>query len=221
MREFRIFLAAVSITVCGWTALAQEPQEPIDPMTLRDRPQPSSTPSTSYPDIESLREPGSTEKLFPAATPPPVLDPNAPPGTPQAGAAARGRHGGGILGRKSSSGRQRDTLVDQADSDPLTVRVAYRRAKTLAMVHDPGMADLLHQAAAAGTDVDKRAILKQYYTRLYAGVLKADTSPEMKKHVETLQLVASARYDPKRRTVGGEEDIVLGRGGGRRGGRNR
>ena len=216
MHEFRIFLVTVVMASAGWTAAVAQ-QEPVDPLTIRDRPEPASTPSSIYPDIESLREPGSTEKLFPAATPTPPPDPNAPPGTVPAGTTSRGRRGG-VLGRKNNSGRQRDVLVDRADTDPLTTRVAYRRAKTTALARDPDLADLLRQSAAAGTDREKREFLKQYYTRLYAAVLKTDPSPEMKKHVETLQQVASARYDPKRREVGGDEDIVRGRGGGRRGG---
>ena len=184
----------------------------------------ASTPS-GYPDIESLRTPGSSLKLLP---PPPVATPA--PGTLPGGrgqnrlGTTQGgtRQGGGALGRKRNSGRQHDVLVDIADADPLEVRVSYRHAKTIAMAHDPGMADLLKQADAADTDVEKRAFLKQYYAHLYDGIEKVDTTPEMKKHVDTLRLISSSRFDPRRREVGGDEDIVLGRGGGRRGGgRNR
>ncbi len=101
------------------------------------------------------------------------------------------------------------------------VRVAYRRAKTTAMARDPALPELLHQAAAARTDVQKRAYLKRYYTRLYAEVSKVDPSPEMKKHVALLSAVSQQRYDPQRRAVGGEEDIVRGGGGRGRRGRGR
>ena len=185
---------------------------------------PESTPG-GYPDIESLRKPGSSAALFPAQpvpTPLPGTQPGAP-GRNRLGTTLGGnRAGGGILGRKRNSGRQHDVLVDQADADPLQVRVAFRHAKTIAMANDSGMADLLRQADAAGTDVEKREYLKQYYTRLYAGIEKADSTPEMKKHVDILKMVTTSRYDPRRRDVGGDEDITLGRGGGRRGGgRNR
>lgn len=197
-----------------------------DPRDIQQQPRPAPTPTdapTDGPSIESLREPGSTAKLFPDQ---PVATPaSGTPGTAPgvARGAGRGANGqGGLLGRKRNSGRQRDVLVDQADQDPLLVRVAFRRAKTLAMVRDPGMATLLQKADAAGTDPEKRAFLKLYYTRLYDGIGKIDRSPEMKKHLDTLRQVAQSRYDPRRRDVGGDEDIVLGRGGGRRGGgRNR
>ena len=188
------------------------------------KPSAASTPS-GYPDIESMRKPGSTANLFPAQPTPTPL-----PGTlggrlgqNRLGTTQGGRRtGGGAFGRKKNSGRQHDVLVDLADADPLQVRVAYRQAKTVAMANDPGMADLLHQADAAETDVEKRGFLKEYYTRLYSGIEKADPSPELKKHVDVLKMITEARYDPRRRDVGGDEDIVLGRGGGRRGGgRNR
>ena len=90
------------------------------------------------------------------------------------------------------------------------------------MSRDPGMAELLNQADVAATDKEKRVYLKEYYTRLYAAVKQVDTSPEMRRHVAILTLITESRYDPKRREVGGDEDITLGRGGGRRGGgRNR
>lgn len=180
------------------------------------------SPNEGYPDIEKLRKPGSSEKLFPAqpaATP--GTDVTGTTGLPATGANARrfpGQRNPGVLGKKRNSGRQRDLLVDAADSDPLEVRVAFRRAKTEAMVRDPGLADLLRQADAANTDTTKRVFLKQYYTRLYALVVKVDHSPEMKKHVELLSQVSSSRYDPRRREVGGDEDIINGRGGGRLGG---
>ena len=176
-------------------------------------PTPLPTPG-SYPDIDALREPGSTAKLFPQEAP------DASPGTGTEGTGARsGRRSRGIPGggqQHRRSQRASDTLLAEADADPLEVRVAYRRAKTEAMVRDPGLAALLQDADAARTDVQKRAVLKVYYTRLFDGVRKIDPSPEMKQHVDLLAHVARLRYDPQRRTVGGEEDIILG-GGGRRG----
>ena len=146
--------------------------------------------------------------LFPAggAQPSTGTNDNAPTGA---------HHNGG--GGHQRNGRHHDLLVSQADTDPLMVRVAYRRAKTTALAREPDLAILLHEAAAAGTDVEKRVYLKQYYTRLFATVCKVDTSPEMKAHVDLLMQVAEQRYDPKRREVGGDEDLVNGAGRGRRG----
>lgn len=189
-------------------AWAQDP-----PLAPEPTPVPAASPS-GYPDIDSLREPGSSAKLFPAPSPDSTV-----PGTPGQGAAPRrGRRDNALLnsGQGRRPARSNDLLGSQADADPLEVRVAYRRAKTTAMVRDPGLADLLHEAAAAGTDVQKRAFLKQYYARLFDDVRRVNPSPEMRKHVDLLALVARQRYDPQRRVVGGEEDIVRG-GGGRRG----
>ena len=205
------------------TISAPPPSEYPDIESL-PKPAAASTPS-GYPDIESLRKPGSTANLFPAQPVPTPLPGTLParPGQNRLGTTLGGsRTGGGALGRRRNSGRQHDLLVDQADADPLQIRVAYRHAKTIAMANDPGLADLLHAADGAQTDVEKRKILKEYYNRLYAGVKKADPNPELKKHVDVLKLITESRYDPRRRDVGGDEDIVLGRGGGRGGGgRNR
>jgi hypothetical protein len=105
--------------------------------------------------------------------------------------------------------------AEKADMDPLDVRVAYRRDKTLVMERDPGLADLLREAAEAPTDNDKRAWLKQYYTRLYAGIRKIDPSPAMKAHVDLIAFVTEQRWNPQRRAVAGEEDLVNGRRGRR------
>lgn len=138
--------------------------------------------------------------------------------TPAPGTGGRAggghRNSGGGHGRNN---RRHDLLVSQADADPLQLRVAFRRAETIAMARDPDLAVLVRQAAAADTDPEKRVYLKEYYTRLFDSVRKIDPSPEMKAHVRLLTLVAEQRYDPKRREVGGDEDLVNGRGSGRRG----
>lgn len=180
-------------------------------------PEPGPTQAASqnaYPDIDSLREPGSSAKLFPAQAAGPT-----PTGRGTGNGAVSGQRNNSMLNhtQRRRGTRSNDVLVDQADADPLNVRVAYRRAKTAAMVRDPGLADLLREADGAGTDVQKRAVLKVYYTRLFAGVCKVDGSPEMKKHVDLLAQVSKQRYEPQRRTVGGEEDLIRGGGGGRRG----
>ena len=137
------------------------------------------------------------------------------PATALSGRPGGGHHNGG--GSRQHGGRRHEALTRQADSDPLALRVAYRRAKTIALAQDPGLGNLIRQAAVADTDVEKRAYLKEYYTRLFIAVRKIDPSPEMQAHVKLLTLLATQRYDPKRREVGGDEDIINGRGRGRRG----
>jgi hypothetical protein len=141
---------------------------------------------------------------------------------PENGATATGQPGQPILhGRPRASrllgtknkrnARPGDLLSSEADADPLDVRIAFRRAKTQAMVQDPGLADLLHNAAMAPNDKAKRDWLRQYYTRLYAEVRKIDPSPTLASHVTLLALIARQRYDPQRRMLAGEEDLVNGR----------
>ncbi len=150
--------------------------------------------------------PGVPTTLFPDATPGVV--PRAHGRHAAAGAHRRGRH----------SQYATDAAVSLANSDPLEVRVAYRKDKTMAMAREPGMRDILLQADAARTDDEKRAFLKEYYTVLYSTILKIDRSPTMKAHVALLQQATRQQYDPQRRSVSGEDDLE---GVGRNAGRNR
>ncbi len=203
IRSRSLFLGGAVVLLALSGARAQTPASTPDPAA------PPNTAPNEYPDIDALREPGSTAKLFPQQTPDPSATGEAGQGLPQ----RNGRRGGGLPGGGQPHRRgQRlnDALVAEADADPLEVRVAYRHAKTAAMARDPGLADLLRNADAAGTDVQRRAVLKVYYNRLFADVRRVDPSPEMKKHVEILAQVAQQRYDPQRRVVGGEEQILRG-----------
>lgn len=150
----------------------------------------------------------------PVAGAPAALFPDTGP-LPAAAGARHGRQGRG--GRRKTQFAT-DAAVSLANSDPLEVRVAYRKDKTLAMAREPGLRDILLQAEAARTDDEKRAFLREYYTKLYATVRKIDPSPAMKAHVNLLARASEQQYDPKRRSVSGEDDLA---GVGRNGGRNR
>ena len=93
--------------------------------------------------------------------------------------------------------------------------MAYRRAKTQALARDPGLVQLVRRADVADSDREKRAVLRQYYTRLFAQVRRIDPSPAMKTHVDLLSQVAAQQYAPVRRAVAGEEDLITGRDVGR------
>lgn len=163
----------------------------------------------------SSTEEDSTPGTGGAASPTDLFPGGSQPSNGARGGASTGGHRNGGGGH-ARNGRRHDLLVSQADSDPLAVRVAYRRAKTVALAREPALSELLQEADAAGTDVERRRYLKEYYNRLFATVCKVDTSPAMKAHVDLLTKVAEQRYDPKRREVGGEEDLVNGGGRGRR-----
>ena len=83
------------------------------------------------------------------------------------------------------------------------------------MERNPGLAKLVVEADAASTDVEKRRFLRIYYGQLYVAMGKIDSSPAMKSHLDALKKFTEQRYNPQRRAVAGEEDIVSGRTTGR------
>ena len=168
-------------------------------------PTPSTTQSQSgYPDV---RKEAADPTLFP--DPDKVASDKARPKTGDDGTnAGLGTKG---QGKRGGAGRVTSQSLGQADTDPLPVRVAYRRAKTLAMERDPNLGTLLKRADLAVTDVEKRQYLHAYYLQLFAEVRKIDSSPAMKSHLDSLRASTEQRYDPKRRGVAGEEDLINGR----------
>ena len=178
------------------------------PMTARAQqagPTPSTTQSQSgYPDV---RKEAADPTLFPDPDQAARERVHTKPGD-DATNAGLGRKG---MGKGSGLGRVTTQSLGQADADPLPLRVAYRRAKTLAMERDPNLGTLLERANQARTDVAKRQYLHEYYSQLFAEVRKIDPSPAMKSHVASLQASTEQRYDPKRRAVAGEEDLINGR----------
>ncbi len=150
----------------------------------------------------------TSSSLFPngGVTPAPELEENR---------QGAGKRQGGKRAKGAKTGRSGDVLAARAASDPLEIRIAFRKAKTEALLRHPGLAVLEREANVAPTDVEKRADLRAYYTQLYSEVCKIDPSPTMADHVKLLRAVAAQRYDPRRRTVGGDEDLVRGARGGR------
>ena len=187
-------LAAAALAALAGVALGQE--APPDDVS------PAPTPAPASPGVPST--------LFPEAGP--AASPGVAPGHGRHGAAAGNRR----HGRHSQYAT--DAAVSLANSDPLEVRVAFRKDKTMALVREPGLRDILLQADAARTDDEKRAFLKVYYTTLYRTILKVDPSPAMKAHVALLAQASQQEYDPRRRAVSGEDDLE---GVGRNAGRNR
>ncbi len=155
--------------------------------------------------------------LFPSGrtAPAPELEENRRSGNPN-------RRGGGNVtrGLGLTAARVGNGLAARAAKDPLEVRIAFRKAKTTVLLLHPELTTLEREAAAASTDVQKRAYLRSYYTQLYAAVRKTDPSPALASHVNLLMKVAEQRYDPKIRGTSGEEEQTRasrGGGGGRRG----
>ncbi len=174
-------------------------------------PQAAPTPAAPEPppyslDLPDLHPQGNGTGLFPNGS-----RQNPPAST--AGRSGGKRRGSLATGSKQRGGRSIDRTLQKADTDPLAVRVAYRRDKTVALARDPELTVLLQRADAAGTDVQKRRDLREYYTRLFASIRRLDSSPEMKEHLTLLAQVAEQRYDPKRRAVAGEEDLLNTREG--------
>jgi hypothetical protein len=84
-------------------------------------------------------------------------------------------------------------------------RIRFRKAKTQ-VLQDAKLDSLRTEAYNARTDVEKRAMLKSYYTQLFDRILKIDSS--LKPEVERRRKVALARVDQSRlRGLGGDEAV--------------
>ena len=170
-------------------------------------------PAAEPPAFNSAPAPGAGT-LFPAPNttrpaPPPI------PGEVELRASSpgsrRGRKSGGQGDRLSGQRRQPAANPNflNAAADPVEIRIAYRRAETEAR-RDPRFRDLLVQADLAHDDEDRRAILKRYYTELFARVRRINRSPALAAHVAILSRAAELRYAPKRR-AGGLDEREAGR----------
>jgi hypothetical protein len=82
-------------------------------------------------------------------------------------------------------------------------RIRFRKAKT-EVLQDAKLDALRSEAYKARTDVEKRAMLKSYYTQLFDRILKIDSS--LKPEVERRRKIALARLDQSRlRGLGSDE----------------
>ncbi len=201
MRKRSLLLTAGLWFVIGFAgALAQEdvPTAPT-PAPLPAASAPATAEPTPYPlGLPDMHPQGNGTALFPEGS-------RQKPATPAT--TSRKRRGSLATGSKQR-GRSLDRTLQKADTDPLGVRVAYRRDKTMALAREPELTVLLQRADDARTDVQKRTYLREYYTRLFASIRRMDSSPAMKEHLSLLAQVAEQRYDPKRRVVAGEEDLL-------------
>ncbi len=194
-----LLIGAIWLALAFSRATAQEDAAPAP------SPQPAPAPATAEPvpyplDLPDLHPPSNGTGLFPNGP-----RQNAP--APTSGNPGRNRRNPLTKGSKQR-GRSLDLTLQKADADPLKVRIAYRRDKTTALARDPELTELLRRADASGTDAQKRVYLHEYYTRLFASIRRMDSSADMKVHLALLAQVAEQRYDPKRRAVAGEEDLL-------------
>ena len=206
MRKLFSLLVGGLWFVIGFSSAVAQEEAPAPPP-----PQAAPTPAAPEPppyslDLPELHPQGNGTGLFPNGS-------RQTPPTTTASHSGSKRRSSLATGNKQHGGRSLDRTLQKADADPLTVRVAYRRDKTLALARDPDLTVLLQRADAAGTDVQRRENLREYYTRLFASIRRLDSSPEMKEHLALLSQVAEQRYDPKRRVVAGEEDLLNTREG--------
>ena len=207
-KKLSLLLTAILLLASAFScAFAQEPAAAPAPSpaapTAPDAPEPPPY-SLDLPDLH----PPANSGLFPNGP-----RQNPPPNS--ANGANRNQRSKFNTGGSKARGRSRDRVLQRADSDSLEVRVAYRRDKTQALARDPSLIELNHRAETAGTDDEKRLYLRQYYTHLFASIRRLDSSAAMKAHLDLLSQVAAQQYDPKRRAVAGEEDLLNGRDVGR------
>ena len=209
MRKLRFPLLAVLLLAGGLPrAVAQQPDAlPVPAATPQPSPPTATEPPPYSLDLPDL-PPSNGTGLFPDG---PRQNPPTSSTASNSGRNSRSK----MLNGSRTKGRSLDRTLQKADSDSLDVRVSYRRAKTQALARDPGLGQLVHRADAAKTDDEKHAVLREYYTRLFAEVRRIDPSPTMKAHVDLLSQVAAQRYAPNRRVVAGEEDLLNGRDVGR------
>ena len=185
-------------------AVAQQPDVSPAPAAAPQPPPPAAEPppySLDLPDLPS----SNGESLFPSGSRP------NPPSASTGNSPNRSNPRSKLLTVSRTHGRALDRTLQKADSAPLDVRVAYRRAKTEALARDPGLSEWAHRAEAAKSDAEKRRYLGEYYTRLFAEVRRDDASPAMKAHEDMLAQIAAQQYAPNRRVVAGEEDLLNGR----------
>ena len=86
---------------------------------------------------------------------------------------------------KSAKEKSDKKSKTQIAEEELTQLIQFRQAKTKALTTDPSFEREYHDANASHTDVEKRAALKKYYTRLYGRIRKID--PRVKKLVQLLR----------------------------------
>ena len=134
---------------------------------------------------QSLASPSPAPfSLMPDNMPPPVEKPS------HRGTATSDTRPAAPIVKKNKTEENTDNIAD---------RIKFREAKTKA-IKDEKVIDLEAQAEAAKTDPEKRAILRQYYTVLYAKILKIDGS--IKKLVaerlkQSLNSLDQSRVRPK------------------------
>lgn len=197
-RLLSLLTGALWLTASLPCAFAQEDITPS--ASPQPAPAAAATEPPPYPlDLPGLPPPSNGTGLFP----------NGPRQNPPPTSGNTGRsHRNPVSTGSRKKGRSLDRTLQTADSDPLAIRTAYRRDKTTALARDPELFDLLSRANASGTDEQKRACLHEYYTRLFASIRRLDPSPDMKAHLALLAQVTEQRYDPKRRAVAGEEELL-------------
>lgn len=150
-------------------------------------PIPDSVPSEPQP--LPLASPSPTPfSLMPDNMPPPVQKPSHR-STDSSTETSRPGVAGPVV-KKNKTEENIDNIAD---------RIKFREAKTKAL-RDQKVIDLDAQVAAARTDPEKRALLKEYYTTLYGKILKIDGS--LKKLVadrlkQSLNALDQSKVRPK------------------------
>jgi len=149
----------------------------------------------SEPQPLPLASPSPTPfSLIPDNMPPPLERPSHRSSEKEPGATPGPA---GAVVKKNKTEESIDNIAD---------RIKFREAKTKAL-KDEKVIDLDAQVEAAKTDPEKRALLREYYTVLYAKILKIDGS--IKKLVaDRLKQSLNTLDQSKVRPKGYEETLV-------------
>ncbi len=182
----RLLLVLGAVATASLLHAQQQPFPPPPPP-----PPPPLAPAADLQQQVPPADVGSGGGLFPGAG-----SVRRPAGTPAAARAAQ---------RATRRDRFAAPTLSQAATDSLGVRLAYRRAKTAALL-DPRFSELLRAADRARGDDERRELLRVYYQDLFARIRRLDRSPALAAHIELLSRAAQQRYAPQR-VLGGESEI--------------
>lgn len=98
-------------------------------------------------------------------------------------------------GAGAAAAQKSKTIATEED---LKLRIRFREVKTQAL-KDPALHEQWDRAHATRTDREKRAQLREYYTQLYARMLKIDNS--LAPRIEEQKKLSFARLDQSRVTT--------------------
>lgn len=197
-----VLLSLAALLFAGTAAFAQEPAPaatPAPPAATAPAPEAApATPAPAAPPAASV--PSAPSEPVPAREP---QVPNPAPATPDASADPSGADPFGLIpdlpagGKRPAGGeigkRLKSSPTEEATNE-LQNRLRFRTAKTRA-VQDPAIQAEWDRAQSAASDREKREVLRSYYSKLYARMLKID--PKLKVQLADAERAVTSRLQQR------------------------